>query len=99
MVANIAYNGDQDSTKAAWDLHAILEGGLDLDFSTLILGFDSDGCRDTPCPIKTGETKKFTYRLTIPDSTPTDIKADVKARLIGDYGDLFCGSVNKEIKR
>ncbi|CAG2180525.1 unnamed protein product [Oppiella nova] len=87
---------DQYSTKATWDLHAILAGGIDIDLSKLIPGFDKDGCHDTPCPVKTGETKKFSYNLTIPETTPT-IEADIKARLIGDSGDIFCGSVHGHI--
>ncbi|CAG2115871.1 unnamed protein product, partial [Medioppia subpectinata] len=85
-----------DSAKAEWSLHAIV-GGLDLDLATLIPGFDRDGCKDTPCPVKKGDKKKFSYKLTIPGATPT-IEADVKARLIGDKGDLFCGTVHGDIK-
>ncbi|CAG2178322.1 unnamed protein product [Oppiella nova] len=94
---DIQYKANQDTTKATWTLHAILAGGLDLDLSTLIPGFDKDGCHDTPCPVKKGETKKFSYKLTIPEATPTPIEADVKARLIGDSGDLFCGTVHGNI--
>ncbi|CAG2112513.1 unnamed protein product, partial [Medioppia subpectinata] len=65
--------------------------------ATLIPGFDRDGCKDTPCPVKKGDKKKFSYKLTIPGATPT-IEADVKARLIGDKGDLFCGTVHGDIK-
>ncbi|CAG2164347.1 unnamed protein product [Oppiella nova] len=98
VTIDIDFTANQDTDKAEFSLHAIV-GGLDLDLSTLIPDFDKvkDGCKDTSCPIKKGETKKFSATITIPGATPT-IEADVKARLIGSTGDLFCGSVHGDIK-
>ncbi|CAG2115870.1 unnamed protein product [Medioppia subpectinata] len=92
----IKYTANQDTAKAEWSLHAIV-GGVDMDLSTLIPGFDKDGCKDTPCPIKKGESKTFTYKVVIPAAAP-DVEADVKARLIGEKSDLFCGTVHGSIK-
>ncbi|CAG2110887.1 unnamed protein product, partial [Medioppia subpectinata] len=92
-VGHANYIANADSDKAEWSLHAIL-GDLDLDLATVIPDFDIDGCKYTPCPVKKGDKKEFSYKLTIPDDTPT-VEGAVKARLIGDKGDLFCGTVHE----
>ncbi|CAG2109724.1 unnamed protein product, partial [Medioppia subpectinata] len=96
ITININYTASADSIHTTWELHAIV-GGLERDLSRLIPKFDSDGCHDTPCPIKKGETKMFTTKLTIPVSTPTPIEGDIIARLLGDKVTVFCGTVHGTI--
>ncbi|CAG2108690.1 unnamed protein product [Medioppia subpectinata] len=93
----ITYKANQDSAKAKWDLHAIVEG-RDVDMSTLLPDFDKDGCHSTPCPIKKGEMKMFTQKSMVPDSVP-DMDAVFKPILVGDNGNLFCVTFNGVIKK
>ncbi|CAG2107568.1 unnamed protein product [Medioppia subpectinata] len=94
ITININYTASANSIHTTWELHAIV-GGLERDLGRLIPKFDSDGCHDTPCPIRKGVTNMFTTKLTIPVSTPTPIEGDIIARLLGDKVTVFCGTVHE----
>ncbi|XP_054160242.1 mite group 2 allergen Lep d 2-like [Oppia nitens] len=96
ITITIDYVGNQDTSKADWDLVAKV-GELEFDLAALIPGFDKDGCHSQKCPVKKGDKVTFKYDITIPGATP-EIEAEVKAVLKGEKGDLFCGTVRGNIK-
>ena len=61
----------------------------------IVPGIDADGCSNghMRCPLKKGQTVKFTYNFVIPRMLPL-VRSTTTAKLIGEKGVLTCFKMN-----
>ncbi|CAG2106747.1 unnamed protein product [Medioppia subpectinata] len=84
---SVEFKANQDADKLEHYLHADI-AGKDVDLIPM-MGLDKDACKLLKCPIKKDEVRTLTYKFTIPKTMP-NTDANVKSRLIGSGGDLYC---------
>lgn len=86
------FTANQDTKKVDIKLTANVNG-LELQVPNV----ETNGCNHVKCPLTKGKSYDFKYSLNVPRLLP-DVKATVKAQLVGEHGILACVTVQGELK-